>query len=311
MYAGRGSGMMKKQQFDNKETNIIRVAVFGAGQAGQMLSTWLPIGYEMVCYIDNNEKMQGSSIEDIPVLSLNQALDQKIDIIYIGVLNRQANDKIKEQILNTGFEGKIRDALFYRDSQDIRRSAIRLIAREIKRRGVSGNIAELGVYQGETAVELNRLFPERDLFLFDTFSGFDERDLRIERNVAVSGRNASAHVCDFSDTGVEMVRERMPYSEKVHLIAGYFPESVSEKILDEMGELALVSLDPDLYEPVYEGLKIFYPMLVKGGAIVIHDYNSLQFPGVHKAVEQYCEEENLFVVPLMDLHGTAVLIKQG
>lgn len=298
-------------QTRKKSKTSIRTAVFGAGQAGQMLSTWLPLGYELICYIDNNEQMQGKRIANIPVLSLSRALEQRIDMIYIAVLNSQAKEKITGQIIDAGFQGQIRDALFYRDSQDIRRSAIRLLAREIKSRKVRGNLAELGVYRGDTALELNFLFPERRLYLFDTFTGFDERDIRIEKEAAAFGGNASVHVRDFTDTGAELVKARLPYPEKAELVAGYFPESISEKNLQEMGELALVSLDPDLYEPVYQGLKVFYPRLAKGGAIVIHDYNSLQFPGVHKAVERYCREEQLFVVPLMDLHGTAVLIKQG
>ena len=72
----------------------------------------------------------------------------------------------------------------------------------------------------------------------------------------------------------------------------------------------MVSLDADLYEPTRQGLKYFYPRLVKGGVIVIHDYNSAQFEGVRKAVREYCEENGLIPVPLCDLHGTAVLVKQ-
>lgn len=45
--------------------------------------------------------------------------------------------------------------------------------------------------------------------------------------------------------------------------------------------------------------------------ILIHDYTSIQFPGVQKAVDEYCRQHGLYVVPLSDLHGTAVLIKQG
>lgn len=304
---------MERKRVESSQAGggICSVAVFGAGQAGQMMSTWLPAGHKLACYIDNDERMQGKTIEGVPVLSLTQALEQGIDMIYIGVLNRQANERIAKQISDSGFAGPVREALFYRGSQDIRRAAIRLIAREIKKRGVPGNLAELGVYRGETACELNRLFPERIIYLFDTFSGFDGRDLRIEKKVAAHGRNASGHMCDFTDTEADLVRGRLPHPGMARFVAGYFPESAPETLLGEMGELALVSLDPDLYEPVYQGLKIFYPMLAKGGAIVIHDYNSLQFPGVKKAVERYCGEEQLFVVPLMDLHGTAVLMKQG
>lgn len=306
-----GNMKMNRLRLWDKGRPNIPVAIFGAGQAGQMVSTWLPYGQELVCYIDNNKKIQGSSIDGIPVLALKQGLQYRPNIIYLAVLNRQAADEITKQIWSSGFEGQIRNVLFYRDAQDIRYAVIRLIAREIESRGVSGNLAELGVYQGETASELNRLFPERELFLFDTFTGFDERDLQVEREVAATGRNALAHVCDFTDTGVEIVREKLFHPQKAHFVSGYFPESISEEILSEMGELALVSLDPDLYEPVYQGLKLFYPRLAAGGAIIIHDYNSLQFPGVHKAVERYCREKNIFVVPLMDLHGTAVLMKQG
>ena len=72
---------------------------------------------------------------------------------------------------------------------------------------------------------------------------------------------------------------------------------------------ALVSLDPDLYEPTLEGLRYFYPRLAPGGRILIHDYTSCQFEGVKMAVDEYCRAHGLFVVPLMDLHGTAVLVK--
>ena len=68
-------------------------------------------------------------------------------------------------------------------------------------------------------------------------------------------------------------------------------------------------LDTDLYEPTYEGLKVFYPKLVKGGVIIVHDYNSTQFSGVKKAVKRFCEEADVSVLPLSDMHGSAVLIK--
>ena len=43
--------------------------------------------------------------------------------------------------------------------------------------GIAGSIAELGVYKGTTAKLLHELLPGRTLWLFDTFTGFDARDL--------------------------------------------------------------------------------------------------------------------------------------
>ena len=139
----------------------------------------------------------------------------------------------------------------------------------------------------------------------------------------------------FADTTIELVRSRLPHPEKARFVQGYFPESLDfmeaadsdvtqepvnavvscssshTEQREERSEpcFALVSLDPDLYEPTREGLRYFYPRLAPGGRILIHDYTSCQFEGVKMAVDEYCCAHELFVVPLMDLHGTAVLMK--
>ena len=49
----------------------------------------------------------------------------------------------------------------------------------------------------------------------------------------------------------------------------------------------------------------------EGGIILIHDYTGTQYPGVKRAADEFCLERNLHLLPLPDLHGTAVLIRQG
>lgn len=290
-----------------------RIAVFGAGQAGLMVKRWLPAGNELICFIDNNEKKQGTSLDNVPVLSLEQAVEHGADCIWIAVLNKEAAKEIEVQVRQFGFAGRIIRISDFRERQDIRLASLRLLAEEIRKRNIPGEMAELGVYQGELACEMNTLFPEKKLYLFDTFSGFDEKDIAAEESRmsqnGLSKYRGNAGKRDFSDTSIELVRSRLPHPKQTVFCPGYFPESLKQ--IEELPPLSLVSLDPDLYEPVYQGLKVFYPKLVCGGVILIHDYNSVQFPGVKLAVERYCEEEKLFVVPLMDLHGSAVLIKQS
>lgn len=84
-----------------------------------------------------------------------------------------------------------------------------------------------------------------------------------------------------------------------------FPETC--KGIDDT--FALVSLDADLFKPMYEGLKFFYPRMENGGYIILHDYNNKQYKGTKEAVRMYCKEQNINVVPLCDLHGSAVIIK--
>lgn len=106
---------------------------------------------------------------------------------------------------------------------------------------------------------------------------------------------------------MEYVRNRLPFPQNALFYPGYFPETTKD--IPERS-FAFISLDADLYAPIRAGLEYFYPRLSSGGMILLHDYNNTQFRGCREAVRQY-EEENqaLLLVPLSDLHGTAVIIK--
>ncbi len=175
-----------------------------------------------------------------------------------------------------------------------------LITQEMEERNIQGAIAELGVYQGASAQLLNELFPDRKLYLFDTFEGFDDRDLEVE-----SAEKYSSGKMEFADTSVEAVMARMPHPEQCVVRKGYFP-GTSEG-LDET--FALVSIDTDLYLPIYEGLKYFYPRVSSGGYIFIHDYNHKKFEGSKAAVRQFSEEMKVPFLPIPDTAGSAVIMK--
>ena len=177
------------------------------------------------------------------------------------------------------------------------------IADEITANGISGDIAELGVYKGEFASSINFAFPDRKLHLFDTFSGFPEQDAERDRNMGLSKARAG----DFSETGESLVLGRMPYPECVVIHKGYFPTTFS-CCMDT--DFAFVSIDADLYSPMAAALPLFWDRLNCGGAIIIHDYNSTQFSGAGLALREFCKGRGLCPVPLSDLHGSAVLIKQ-
>jgi O-methyltransferase len=182
----------------------------------------------------------------------------------------------------------------------IRLSALELVSNEINIKGLSGNVAEVGVYKGKFARYINKYFPERLLYLFDTFEGFDNRDVAREKQENLSSGNQ-----DFSDTSITAVLQLMPFPAKCQPVKGFFPESASG--IDD--KFVFVSLDADLYEPIYNGLQFFYPKLVKGGYIFIHDFNNDLYKGARKAVEQFCSEQNIGFVPLPDSGGSAVIAK--
>lgn len=279
----------------------MNVAIWGCGQGGSIVRHWLPENCSLVAYIDKDPEKQNTSYFGVPVLPPEDILKSDIDLVWIAVLNRSATSDIKARLSSMGFGGEIRTLFPLKDDIDLRLAQARLIAQQIKKRNLSGDVAELGVYRGEFASALNEIFSDRKLYLFDTFSGFDEKDLKTE---AAEGHSRSK-LGDFSDTSADAVMRRMPHPENVRIFKGYFPDTLP----DNLPSLCFVSLDPDLYEPTYSGLCAFYPKLVNGGAIMIHDYNSLQFKGVAKAVDKFCAENRIMPIPLPDLHGSTVIIK--
>jgi len=186
----------------------------------------------------------------------------------------------------------------------VRVSTVELLAREIREKGIEGAIAELGVYQGHFSRVLEFLFPERPLYLFDTFEGFHMDDVRYEHENGFS----SATVGHLSNTSEEIVLEKLKNKENVHLIKGYFPQSAGQT---EDRNYAFVMIDVDLYQPTYEGLKYFYERLSVGGYIMVHDYNLPVYKGVKNAVQKFCSELGIGYVPISDYHGSVVIAKSS
>jgi hypothetical protein len=171
--------------------------------------------------------------------------------------------------------------------------------RQILDEGVPGDIAELGVHKGHSAAILANLIssmPDRRLHLFDTFEGFDQRDLRgVDSTV---GRM-------FADTSVEAVRRRVGHESLCDYYPGFFPETATQVATDT--RFALVHVDCDLYDPTRAGLEFFYARTNPGGLIVVHDYSSGQWPGVTQAVDEFLADKPERVVLLPDKSGTAVI----
>jgi len=187
------------------------------------------------------------------------------------------------------------------DCDIIRSSSLELVSKEIYEKKIEGNVAELGVYRGEFAEKINKAFPDRKIYLFDTFEGFDEKDIETEKSLGYSKQQN-----DFSKTSEEIVFQKMKFREKCIIRKGYFPETANG-IEDKF---VFVSIDVDLYEPIYKGLKYFYPRLVNGGYIFVHDYNAANpYVGTRTAVKKYCDEEGITFFPLSDVSGSAVIMK--
>jgi O-methyltransferase len=65
------------------------------------------------------------------------------------------------------------------------------------------------------------------------------------------------------------------------------------------------------YKPFKAGLEFFYPRLVDGGFLVMHDYGSLWWDGTEKAIDEFFADKPESVIPIPDRAGTAAIRKIG
>lgn len=279
------------------------ICILGAGQFGKKVVNILNTDHFIIrAFGDNNHMLYGKMIGEVPVLSVKEAILLKPEYLFIAVSDFERSNQLKKQALEAGFRGKILELREYTHLFDVRDGILFQMADRIKQQMVTGSIAELGVYRGDFSRKLNLLFPERQLYLFDTFEGFDKRDLYIEDKVGLNTKIKES----FSDTSVELVIEKLPFPEKAIVCKGYFPDTTRE--INDI-RYAMVSLDADLYSSIYAGLCYFWPRMSQGGVIMLHDYDNQQFPGVRKAVEDFeAAFGSLPLIPICDLHGTAIIV---
>jgi O-methyltransferase len=175
----------------------------------------------------------------------------------------------------------------------VRRDMLVLLMRGVLVRQVEGDFAELGVYKGVTARLIHHYAPERRLHLFDTFNGFDDREIE-----------DGAHRGLFSDTSVGAVMKTIaPRNDNIEVYAGRFPQTAAAA----PDKFAFVHLDADLFEPINAGLEFFYPRLSSRGVIVVHDYNA--WPGARRAVDEFFASKREVPVAMPDKSGSAVIVK--
>ena len=173
-------------------------------------------------------------------------------------------------------------------------------ARQLEKDRVEGSLAELGVYRGTTAKILHTLLPQRRLFLFDTFEGFDARDLPHEKAQASDSPQ-------FTDTSLAAVARFLGESPLIHLCPGYFPATGAQ--VPDGERFALVHLDADLFKPTWDALEFFYPKVSPGGLIILHDYSSQAWPGIAEAVDRFFADKPESIVLVPDRSGTAIVRK--
>ena len=278
-----------------------RVLIFGAGGFGREILMQINKDNEVIGFLDNDLSRKGESVDGVEIIGNATATNEiEYDEIVLGTLAMS----IVKQLVDAGVPREKINTDIISVRINARLNFLKDYASRFSSEFLSGLcVAEGGVLRGEFAKEINLIFPKCDLFLFDTFEGFDSRDIKVEKEKGLS----KSKIGHFAITSEEIVMNQMPHPEKVHICKGYFPETTAK--VDSGNQYVFVNLDFDLFNPTLEGLRYFYPKMIDKSVILIHDYYHLNYKAVPEAIRAYEEEIGLELVkmPIGDHCSMAIL----
>lgn len=289
--------------------------VFGATTSAVEQYKRITNDYNIVAFVDNDCKKWGTTCFGKPVYNpewLLEVQNSSGDVCSIEtggggtkivITSLSSRDVIRRQLLSMGISPNKIISQYVDEMINARIHFLRDFSKIAQTWCLEGSVAEAGVFQGEYAKYINEYFPFRRLYLFDTFEGFEKTDVEYENEKNYS--DAQRGYLDM--TSEQMVMDKMEYKEQVIIKRGYFPESAAD--VDD--KFCFVNLDMDLYKPTLAGLRFFYPRMVSGGIIIVHDYFPTGYQGVNDAVSEFLAGTHIIPFPIGDSVSLAIQKNRG
>ena len=139
--------------------------------------------------------------------------------------------------------------------------------------GVKGDLIEFGVFTGssfrhtiKTEYDLDK--ESKSMFYgLDSFEGFPESDHEFFKKSEYSGKYEK----------VKRYEKIKP--DYIHIVKGFFTDSLKSTKLQNVEQLKFVNIDCDLYVSSIEPIKYIKPRLVNGAYIMIDDFTNIDKNG--------------------------------
>jgi O-methyltransferase len=164
---------------------------------------------------------------------------------------------------------------------------------------LEGDIAEVGVWKGGQSTIIAEAKGDKNLHLFDSFEGFDENECKNKNELEELKKE---QLYSFK-IDVEKVREHFSKYPNVFIYKGWFPKTAKPV---KNKKFCFVNLDVNLYKSQMDCLKFFYPRMVQGGIIIIHDYTIL--PEIRKSFDEFFKDKPEPVIELSGSHAMIVKV---
>jgi O-methyltransferase len=159
------------------------------------------------------------------------------------------------------------------------------LARHVIDSGIPGDFVECGVFCGVECAVMARALKDagaddgrRIVHLFDSFRGIPEPGPEDHEFVAAGTRSGGA-ACSLSEVHQHMSDFGIP-DNLLAYHPGWFFDTLPNSGIKQ---IALLRLDADLYESTRDCLKWLYPLVPRGGIVIVDDY---PLSGCRKALHE-------------------------
>lgn len=214
------------------------------------------------------------------------------------------------------------DKIKYYTMTSLERVAALVLAVEyVVNKNIPGSFVECGVWKGGSVMAIALTLKElgvkdRLIYLYDTFEGMSEptdKDKRAfdgEKAADLLTSQANNKISDpiWAYSSIEEVKyniARTGYNiDNIVYIKGKVEDTIPENL---PGEIALLRLDTDWYESTKHELVHLYPLLSRGGVLIIDDYG--YWRGSKEATDEYFSGDNFTLISRIDDTGR-LIIKQ-
>lgn len=181
---------------------------------------------------------------------------------------------------------------------------------------IEGAFVELGCWKGGMSALMAMCSENREIWLFDSFVGLPQltpndfigdfsKEMKTEED---SGRLTPIGALEASieDAKTAMFDIAKHPKEKTHFIKGWFQDTLPSEVKN-IGEIALLRLDGDLYESYMISLDYLWDKVVPGGFIIIDDW---ALAGCRKAVQDFFAKNNIKQPYLHNIDFTVRVIQK-
>jgi hypothetical protein len=171
---------------------------------------------------------------------------------------------------------------------------------------LEGDIVECGVYKGGMSLFLTKLFPNKKIWLVDSYDeGFQDINTAPYKTDKLDDPHKKGYPIKNGELGIPMEQVKEFFNNfgegsnpNINYIKGFVKDVLDPKVCS-IDKISLLRIDVDAYSATREVLELLYHKVVSGGMIIFDDAN---IDSARLAIEEFFQKENIILNTIPPTH---------